>query len=146
MGVIQSGLDSGEFQVIREALAGKRILLTGATGFLGTALLERLVVDVPVERIDVVIRGKAASRLERMIAGSAFGPAADRLGRVRLRELFEAKTRPVTADLSVEAPAVAGDIDLVVHSAATVQFDPPIDQAFGINLAGTTRLYEACAG
>ncbi|HEY8200018.1 MAG TPA: HAD-IB family hydrolase [Actinomycetota bacterium] len=132
--------------VIREALAGKRILLTGATGFLGTALLERLVVDVPVERVDVVIRGKAASRLERMIAGSAFGPAADRLGRDRLRELFEAKTRPLAADLSVAAPEVAGDIDLVVHSAATVQFDPPIDQAFDINLGGSTRLYEACGG
>jgi fatty acyl-CoA reductase len=132
--------------VIREALAGRRILLTGATGFLGTALLERLVVDVPVERVDVVIRGDAATRLKGMIAGSAFGPAADRLGRGQLQELLERKTRAIRADLSVEVPAVADDIDLVVHSAATVQFDPPIDQAFDINLGGTTRLYAESGG
>jgi HAD superfamily hydrolase (TIGR01490 family) len=132
--------------VIREALAGKRILLTGATGFLGTALLERLLVDVPVERVDVVIRGNAASRLEAIISGSAFGPATDRLGRARLEKLLAQKARPVAADLSVEAPPVADDIDLVVHSAATVQFDPPIDQAFDINLGGSTRLYLAAGG
>ena len=33
--------------MIREALAGKRIAITGSTGFLGTALLERLLRSVP---------------------------------------------------------------------------------------------------
>lgn len=132
--------------MIREALAGKRILLTGATGFLGTALLERLVVDVPVGRVDVVIRGDAASRLQGIIARSAFGPAADRVGRETLQKMLERKTRAISADLSVEAPPVADDIDLVIHAAATVQFDPPIDQAFDVNLGGTTRLYGAIGG
>jgi HAD superfamily hydrolase (TIGR01490 family) len=132
--------------VIREGLAGKRILLTGATGFLGTALLERLLVDIPVERVDVVCRGNAAARLKSIVHGSAFGPAAERMGRDKLERLFEERTRPVAADLSKAAPEIADDIDLVIHSAAAVQFDPPIDQAFDINLAGTTRLYAAAAG
>jgi HAD superfamily hydrolase (TIGR01490 family) len=132
--------------VIREALAGKRILLTGATGFLGTALLERLLVDTPVDRVDVVLRGNAASRLKGMPHGSAFGPAADRIGMDKLERIFEERTRPVPVDLSKGAPEIADDIDLVIHSAAAVQFDPPIDQAFDINLAGTTRLYAAADG
>ena len=33
--------------MIAEALAGKRVAVTGATGFLGTALVERLLRSVP---------------------------------------------------------------------------------------------------
>jgi fatty acyl-CoA reductase len=33
--------------VIAEALAGKRIAITGSTGFVGTALVERLLRSVP---------------------------------------------------------------------------------------------------
>ena len=36
---------------------GKKILLTGATGFLGQALLERLIVDVPDCRLVLLVRG-----------------------------------------------------------------------------------------
>src|SRR2546428_12139324 len=70
----------GRSRVIREGLAGKRILMTGATGFLGTALFERLLTDVPVERIDLLIRRDAPARLRTMLSGSAFRPAAERLG------------------------------------------------------------------
>ena len=33
--------------MIKEKLSGKRIAITGATGFLGTALVERLLSSVP---------------------------------------------------------------------------------------------------
>jgi fatty acyl-CoA reductase len=132
--------------VIREALRGRRILLTGASGFLGTALLERLLVDVPVGRVDVVLRGDAAARLEAILAGSAFGPARHRLGADGLAALAAERLRPVPADLAAGPPPVADDVDLVIHCAATVSFDPPIDEAFRTNLVATTRLLEAAAG
>lgn len=132
--------------MIREALRGKRVALTGVTGFLGTALLERLLVDVPVERLDLVIRGDAESRLAGVLAGSAFGPARERLGAEALRDLARERVRTVPADLAVAAPPLAGDLDLVIHAAATVSFDPPVDEAFRTNLLGTTRLYEAAGG
>lgn len=131
--------------MIREALTGKRILLTGSTGFLGMALLERLL-DLPVDRLDVAIRGDAAKRLSWTLASSAFGPLRQRLGSAAFDELVAEKLNPLSVDLSVEAPPVADDIDLILHSAATVSFDPPIDEAFETNLAGTLRLYEAGGG
>lgn len=131
--------------MIRESLEGKRVLLTGATGFLGSALLERLVVDVPVERVDVLVRGNAQERLQWLLSGSVFGPARQRLGN-GLDDLVAQKVRPVSADLSEQIPEMSGDIDLVIHSAATVSFDPPIDQAFATNLRGTLRLYQATTG
>jgi len=133
--------------LIREGLAGKRILMTGATGFLGTALFERLLTDVPVERIDLLIRRDAPARLRTMLAGAAFKPAAERLGGLdALRELAAGKVRALPADLTQGQIPVDGDIDLVIHTAATVSFDPPVDEAFETNLLGTLRLYEASGG
>ena len=121
--------------------------MTGATGFLGTALLERLLTDTPVERIDLLIRRDAPARLKTMLSGSAFKPAAQRLGGIdALRELAASKVRPLSADLTQGPIPVADDIDLVIHTAATVSFDPPVDEAFETNLLGTLRLYEACGG
>ena len=34
-------------------------------------------------------------------------------------------------------------LDVVIHCAATVAFDPPIDEGFLTNLVGAVRLYEA---
>ncbi|MGZ4142227.1 MAG: SDR family oxidoreductase, partial [Actinomycetota bacterium] len=132
--------------MIREGLAGKRVVLSGVTGFLGTALLERLLVDTDVARIDAIARGDAHSRVAGLLTGAAFGPARERLGGERLWELFQEKVRPIHADLMEAAPHIEPDVDLVIHSAATVSFDPPLDEAFQTNLMGTTRLYEAARG
>jgi HAD superfamily hydrolase (TIGR01490 family) len=132
--------------LIRQALQGKRIALTGVSGFVGTALLERLLVDVPVGRLDVVIRGDARARIQGILAGSAFAAARTRLGADAFEALAREKVRAVSADLAVAPPEIAPDVDLVIHCAATVQFDPPVDDAFRTNLFGTTRLYEASGG
>ena len=113
---------------------------------MGTALLERLLIDTPVERLDVVIRGDAAARLQAVLHGSAFAPARARLGSDAVDALATEKVRTVSADLSVAPPEIAGDVDLAIHCAATVSFDPPIDEAFQTNLLGSTRMYEAVAG
>ncbi|MBV8690155.1 MAG: SDR family oxidoreductase, partial [Actinobacteria bacterium] len=42
--------------MIAESLAGKRVLVTGATGFLGTALTERLLRAVPDCNVAVLVR------------------------------------------------------------------------------------------
>jgi fatty acyl-CoA reductase len=132
--------------LIRERLRGRRVLLTGATGFLGTALLERLLVDVPVDRIDVLIRGNAAARADKLLTSSAFGPARESLGAEKLKELAATKLRPVSGALGGSRPSISDDVDLVIHTAATVSFDPPIDDAFKTNLSGTVSLYEVCRG
>lgn len=132
--------------MIREALAGRRILLTGTPGFLGRALFERLLVAVPVGRIDVIIRGDARARLGEMLESSVFSAAVTHLGRDGLRALVDEKVRPISADLTHGAPPVADDIDLVIHAAATVSFDPPIDEAFDTNLRASVALCEAARG
>src|ERR1041384_6701508 len=106
--------------MIREGLAGKRVGLSGVTGFLGAAVLERLLTDTDVARIDCIARGNAEERIASLLIGAAFGPARDRIGGEELWALYQRKVRTHAADLNVEAPAIPDDADLVIHSAATV--------------------------
>ncbi len=49
----------------------------------------------------------------------------------------------VDGDFSADGLEIPGGLDVVIHCAATVSFDPPIDEGFLTNLVGAVRLYEA---
>jgi len=139
--------------VIAEALAGKRIAITGSTGFLGTALVERLLRAVPGCELVLVVRAgrrtTPAARAKREI----FGNDAFRTLRAQLGEGFAAeiarRVQVVAGDVSVdglgldaEAASLVTSCDIVIHSAAIVSFDSPIDVAAEVNLMGPVRVVE----
>jgi len=139
--------------VIAEALAGKRIAITGSTGFLGTALVERLLRAVPGCELVLVVRAgrrtTPAARAKREI----FGNDAFRTLRAELGDGFDAeiarRVQVVAGDVSIdglglgaEAAALVTSCDTVVHSAAIVSFDSPIDVAAEVNLMGPVRVVE----
>src|SRR5258707_12925098 len=57
---------------IAERLAGKRIAITGTTGFLGTALLERLLRTVPDSQIVLLLRAGRRSTVQQRAAREIF--------------------------------------------------------------------------
>ena len=63
--------------VIAEALAGTRIAITGSTGFVGTALVERLLRSVPDCQLVLLVRD--GKRSPARAAGRARGPAQRRV-------------------------------------------------------------------
>jgi HAD superfamily hydrolase (TIGR01490 family) len=121
--------------------------MTGATGFLGQALLERLLADIPDCRVHLLIRPSAGvggpDRLRRLVARPVFRSLRERLGKDEFERLAAERIEVVEGDVSAEIPDLPSGIDVVFHCAATVSFDPPIDFAFKTNLLGTVRLYEA---
>jgi len=137
---------------IRDSLAGKRLFITGTTGFLGTNLLERLLRSVPDCEIVLLIRpGKRSSvqqRLKReILKNDAFDRLRDELGREGFEELATRRIRPVAGDVSRDGlgldehgRAALATCDIVIHSAATVSFDSPLDSAVEVNLMGPTRV------
>jgi len=129
---------------VRSALAGRRILITGATGFVGEALLARLLAAVPDARPVILVRPRgsasAADRVARMARRPAFAP----LGTPEQVSAALAAVTVLEGDLA-DLPALPADLDVVVHCAGEVSFDPPIDEAFTTNVVGTAGLVAAVA-
>ena len=140
--------------MIAENLAGKRIAITGSTGFVGTALVERLLRDVPECQLVLLVRpSKRHDPSERVRREIFKNNCFDRL-KAALKDTDE----PFDAMVARRVQAVGGDVstdglglndtdralfatcDIVIHSAAAVAFDSPLDSAVEINLLGPTRI------
>ncbi|NJP43942.1 HAD-IB family hydrolase [Actinacidiphila epipremni] len=124
------------------------VLLTGATGFLGQAMLERLIVDHPDARITVLVRRRgdasAADRLAGLARKPVFRTLRERIGAAGVRAALAERVDALEGDLgSGGVPALPGTLTAVLHCASTVSFDPPVDEAFRINVLGARELYEA---
>ncbi|MCW2777508.1 MAG: HAD-superfamily subfamily hydrolase, partial [Frankiales bacterium] len=123
---------------LAERLAGRHVLLTGATGFVGEALLERVLADLPDTRVTVVVRGRsgepAGERVLALLAKPAFAALRERDGADAVTALVGARLQVVDADLGAPLPPLPGDVDVLVHCAGEVSFDPPIDEGFRTNV------------
>jgi nucleoside-diphosphate-sugar epimerase len=111
-----------------------RILLTGATGFLGMEVLARL-----LERTDhevlCVVRADGADAAE--------GRLDDVLGKLyRNASPYRGRVRALPGDLTSGIQAPDEEIDVVCHCAASIAFDLPLDEAREINVDGTRTVLE----
>ncbi|MBA2625514.1 MAG: SDR family oxidoreductase, partial [Acidimicrobiia bacterium] len=140
--------------MIAEALAGRRLLVTGSTGFLGTALVERLLRSVPGCELALLVRpGRRSSAEQRVRREVLRNDAFDRWR----RELAD-RGASFDDEVARRVTVVAGDVgleglglddagrgvltscDVVLHSAAAVAFDAPLDSAVEVNLLGPQRV------
>ncbi|MEX2292133.1 MAG: SDR family oxidoreductase [Mycobacteriales bacterium] len=131
---------------VRASLAGRRLLLTGSTGFVGEALLERVLSDLPDTRLVLLVRGRtgisAYDRVLQLLDKPAFAVLRERLGGAGMTRLLDERIEVLDGDLA-RWPALPGDVDVVVHCAGEVSFDPPVDEGFATNALGVDGLLRA---
>ncbi len=128
-------------------LDGVHVLLTGGTGFLGQAMLEKLLSAYPTVRVSLLIRDRrgvpAARRMETLLRKPVFRAWRERTGDEEWQRVVHDRVSVIEGHLGdITLP---GDIDVVIHAASTVSFDRPIDEAFATNVSGVAALYEALA-
>jgi thioester reductase-like protein len=116
------------------------ILLTGATGFVGMAVLARLLA--------------AGHEVHCLIRAGDDAEADSRLRAVLSRVEAPSTGRAVAIAGDLTAPRlglgerhdeIAARVSTVIHSAASVAFDLPIEEARAINVEGTRRVLDFAA-
>lgn len=138
---------------IHRSFAGRQILLTGASGFVGKVWLAMVLQRVPtVGKIYVLLRKKALrpalDRFEKMVASSPVFRPLHEIHGPRMAEFIAARVEVVEGDVSlpnfgIEDAALAErlyrDLDLVFNCAGLVDFDPDPREAISTNIDGATH-------
>jgi fatty acyl-CoA reductase len=117
---------------LKERLAGKTLLLTGASGFVGKALLAQVIRELPDTSVTVLLRGDAHDRLRSQVLTSAPFEGLDGSG-----------VQAVSGDLGDDGLALQQPYDIVIHCAASVSFEQTMDEALELNGKGPARLLKA---
>ena len=133
-------------QSAKSELGEAHALLTGATGFVGQAVLERLLRDHPATHIWLLVRGKGRQsgqdRLRHLLRKPVFERWRDEVGAEEAGRIVRERVTVLDGSLT-DLPELPSRLDVVIHSASTVSFDPPIHEAFDTNVNGAVNLYEA---
>lgn len=138
---------------IPEWYKGRSILVTGATGFMGKVLVEKLVRSLAdIDKIYLLLRPRyglsANSRIEKLVKLPLFQQLRD-----NNPQALE-KITGIAGDVSLDNLGISEEnvkllhtnVSVVFHIAATVKFEEPLKKAVNINVCGTERLLNLCKG
>ncbi|XP_049942756.1 putative fatty acyl-CoA reductase CG5065 [Schistocerca serialis cubense] len=143
-------LPPGELQrwsEVADFYDGASILLTGATGFIGTLILEKLLRSCPgVSTVYVLIRDKKGvplrerlhSHLEKPIFSNARQACPDYLRKVV--PIAGDCTQPGLGISPADATMLTSKVSVVFHAAAAVRFDADLRTATLTNVASTCEV------
>ncbi|XP_014207378.1 putative fatty acyl-CoA reductase CG5065 [Copidosoma floridanum] len=124
--------------------AGRSILVTGGTGFMGKVLIEKLLWSCPdIQEIFLLMRPKKDMSIDERLKKMLGLPLFDRLRENRPRA-FE-KLIPVTGDTTeeglglppIERQYLIDRVSIVFHVAASVRFDDSLKNAIFMNTRST---------
>ncbi|XP_071876893.1 putative fatty acyl-CoA reductase CG8306 [Bombus fervidus] len=144
---INKGLN--KTNTLEEFYAGSGILVTGATGFVGMGLLEKLMrVCSRIATIYILIRPKTNETIEQRFKKIMDHPIYDGI-KAKNPSLF-GRVYPVKGDVSLPDLGLSQEyrnmllekVNIVFHAAATVRFIEPLHVAVNVNTKGTARVIE----
>ncbi|XP_040152587.1 putative fatty acyl-CoA reductase CG8306 [Anopheles arabiensis] len=130
----------------------KYIFLTGGTGFLGVAIIEKILRSAPeVAGIYLLMRPKKGKMIEERLKELTKNPVFEQLLQTQSDDIFK-KLIPVSGDVGenflglspADQATVVENTNVVIHSAATLDFQATLRPTVNINLLGTKRVLELC--
>ncbi|KAJ8706209.1 hypothetical protein PYW08_010835 [Mythimna loreyi] len=141
--VIDRG-DSAVQQFYRDAV----VLLTGGSGFLGKQFVEKLFRSCEVKKVYLLLRSKKGKTIQQRLAYILKDPLYDTVR--RKKPDFVSRIVPVEGDVAElrlgladkEWDNITKEVNVIVHMAATVNFQEPLHIAGITNVRGTRELIE----
>ncbi|CAF0792848.1 unnamed protein product [Didymodactylos carnosus] len=143
--------NSVETSAIADFFHKKSVFVTGATGFIGKQLVEKLIRSCPdIEQIFILVRPKrgqgVVERVKQLCAGPLFNTIR------QINPSFEKKIIPIQGDIldqnfglsSTDEYTLIEQCHVVFHSAATIRFHEPLRLAIQMNVASIKKLLTLC--
>ncbi|MBP3870179.1 MAG: SDR family oxidoreductase [Faecalicoccus sp.] len=117
------------------------ILISGATGFLGTNIIEELLLNTD-SKIYVLVRANSMEHAIHRLKGLWYGSKDlyNAIGR-RIVPILMDLQNPSGLDLEVKER-----IQTVIHAAALIQFQMSRDELFAVNVKGTENMVKLAKG
>ena len=130
----------------------EQIFMTGGTGLVGTNLIPRLLRTFPGSTVTLLVRGDndadVASRIDVISLNVERGEEGIPGARDRIRGLRGDVLLDRCGLSGADLDRIVAETTYIIHGAATIRFDHPIEEARAVNCGGTRKMLaiaERCA-
>ncbi|XP_072948491.1 putative fatty acyl-CoA reductase CG8306 [Epargyreus clarus] len=137
---------------VRAFYTGKNFFITGGTGFVGLCLIEKILRTIPDSgKLYLLMRPKKDKDISERLQEFPKNPVFEKLLQTESTDVFS-KIIPVSGDVgqenlglsSQDRQTIIENVNVVIHSAATLDFQDNLSPTVKINLLGTRRVMELC--
>uniref|UniRef100_A0A1B6FI90 Fatty acyl-CoA reductase n=3 Tax=Cuerna arida TaxID=1464854 RepID=A0A1B6FI90_9HEMI len=140
-------LEQSEPSPIQRVYEGAHIFITGASGFMGKILMEKLLRTCNVAQIFILVRDKkgvkSQERLSSILDDTVFEPLkVEKPGEIRKVKIITGDCSLPDLGLSEEHKSQLSHVNFVFHAAATLSMDQHLRVAFVTNVLATKFLLE----
>ncbi|KAI4504257.1 hypothetical protein M0802_000728 [Mischocyttarus mexicanus] len=133
---------------IAKFYAGRSIFMTGASGFIGKVLMEKLLRSCPeIDKLYILIREKKGLKIQERLEKIFSLPLFDKLNEMNPSAIK--KVIPISGDIKeknlgidpADRQVIIDNVSILIHNAASVRFDDSLQNAI---LTNTRSIRDLC--
>ncbi|CAH2056239.1 unnamed protein product, partial [Iphiclides podalirius] len=137
---------------VRAFYSGKNFFITGGTGFVGLCLIEKILRTIPdVGKLYLLMRPKKGKDISDRLEEFPSNPVFEKLLETQSKDIFK-KLVPVSGDVGqdelglspTDRSLLIENVNVVIHSAATLDFGDNLRPTVKINVLGTRSVLQLC--
>ncbi|XP_050341399.1 fatty acyl-CoA reductase wat-like isoform X1 [Bactrocera neohumeralis] len=143
-----TGVNAESLSEVQKFYRNKSVFLTGGSGFLGKVFIEKILRATDVKCIYILMRPKKGQAVEERIEAMFKNPLFAELN--KLKPTARNRLVPIHGDCQLSSLGISpadrqtllDEVEIVMHSAATVRFNEPLYNALAINVRATMDLMQ----